>query len=364
MAVDYTKVFTVLGKYVDKLIDYYAYIATHNTDRDAIEATLSAQSVIHLNEGLVDVYEGFKTDVSGWEEELITLMTQVLTDQELIGSQFALGAQASLEQVFPVLLRDMFTTDKNVVASVAAVGAITDVYRANSLSGKVVIGTKLDGVTPPMVDAISIPQYAGLTTQLTPTAETMTFTCIDDSEHGTVRGSERFQITGTDAVSGPYSPTEENIGDLGTITVADNDAVNWGSNLSFDSWSGTPESPVSWEVTVGVAGTAFEKGNSISETLYGEGNSLKAAGAAEDFSIVQVLNEESFTRLKTYWLSFWCRKVTDASTDPEFTVTMYHGVGTLLQVTGIPTGVTWTNFSGQFLIPDEIVDDLAIEVAT
>src|SRR5688572_24161051 len=134
MAVDYTKVFTVLGKYVDKLIDYYAYIATHNTDRDAIETVLAAQSVTHLQDGLVDMYEAFKDDVSGWESDLIARMTTVLTDYELVGSQFALGSNTSLDTVFPVLLRDMFATDKNVVASVAAVGAITDVYRNNSLS--------------------------------------------------------------------------------------------------------------------------------------------------------------------------------------------------------------------------------------
>src|SRR5687768_9305906 len=140
MAVNYTKVFTVLGKYVDKLIDYYAYIATFNTDRDAIEATLATEGVVHLAEGLVDDYERFKGSVTDWEASLIARMETVLIDQELVGSQFALGEAASLETIFPVLLRDMFATDKNVVASVASIGAVADVYRANALSGKVVIG--------------------------------------------------------------------------------------------------------------------------------------------------------------------------------------------------------------------------------
>lgn len=364
MAVDYTKVFTVLGKYVDKIIDYYAYIATFNTDRDSIETVLAAQSVLHVGDGLVDDFEGLKGDVSGWMQVFIDRMTTVLTDSELITSQFALGDGASLDGVLPVLLRDMFATDKNVVASVATIGSVTDVYRNNALSGKVVVGGTLDGVTPPMLGALPIIQYAGLTTQLTPDSETVTFTCVDDSEHGASRGSERFEVTGTGEKSDPYSTVGENLGSPGSVVVADNNAATYGNNLSFDNWAGTPSEPDNWSAAVGEGDTDYFEGDTASETLYGEGSSLKSNSSALDFSLVQVLDQNQFDRYKSYWLSFWTRKKTDAAGDGTFTVTIYHGAGTLLQLTGQPTSTSWVLYSGQFLIPDEITDDLTIEVAS
>src|SRR5688572_20515207 len=104
MAVDYTKVFTVIGKYVDKVNDYYAYISTFTTDKAAIDTTLSAQSVVYLEDGLTDLYDGLKSDVSSWTDLLIDRVSDVLTDDALIGLQFSFGATPTLQTVFPELI--------------------------------------------------------------------------------------------------------------------------------------------------------------------------------------------------------------------------------------------------------------------
>src|SRR5688572_29630271 len=177
MAVDYTKIFTVMGKYVDKVNDYYAYIGTFSTDKAAIDTVLAAQSVVYLEDGLTDLYDGLKEDVSNWTSLLIERVSSVLTDEALIGANFSFGAEPALSTVWPLLLHDMYSNDKNVTASVMTVGSIT--YDTdNASAGDLATGLVLDGTLPPINGAPVIKDWAGLNSQLLPTSETLTFTCI------------------------------------------------------------------------------------------------------------------------------------------------------------------------------------------
>jgi hypothetical protein len=355
MAVDYTKVFTVIGQYADEVRDYYAYIATFNTNKAAIETVLGAQSVVYLGDGLTDMFDSFKDNVSGWMDDLIGRVTTVLTDEALIGANFSFGAEPTLSTVFPTLIHDMVLNDKNVTASVATVGSITYTTKETNV-GKLLVGTKLDGVTPPIAGAQPITDYAGLTTQLTPTAETLTFTCVTDSEHGTARGSESFEITGTGPQSDHYDPLGYNIGTPGSITVADNQAAQYVVNPSFDTW--TADEPDGWTVGSGVGGVSFDE--DATNTLTGEGSSLKIIGAASPVSIelTQELSLTTFERQKAYFLSFWCRKLTDALADTaveveiDFVSSDPGAANLILQAT--PTSTSWIHTGGQFVIPYEM----------
>ena len=356
MAVDYTKVFTVIGKYVDKVIDYYGQIATYTSDKSAIESMLATESLVRLGDGLTDMYDGFKQETSSNIEELISRISDVLTDETLIGANFSFGQAPSLEAAFEALLHDMSLNDKNVTANVATVGSVTYVT-TNSLVGKLISGTTLDGVTPPLAGAQPILDYYTKTSQLTPTSETLTFRCIADSESGNVaQGSEVFEITGTGGASSGYSPEGENSGNLGTTTVIDNSNTIL-SNGSFDSW--TAGEPDSWTNT-GDAGTYVEG----TVNIYGDFSSLKTVQADGELFLAQTMSANLFERRRAYFLSLWAAKDTDVGTDETITVLLADGAGTFNSMTVNPSTTAWTNYKLQFVPPIEITGDVTISIAT
>lgn len=356
MAVDYTKVFTVIGSNIDKANDYYAYVSVFTSDQAALETILSAQSLVRLEGDLVDDYVGLKNDVSSWTSIFIGRVSTVLTDETLIGANFSFGASPSLNEVFPLLIADMVSGDKNVTANTATVGSVTKVC-TNTPVGTLLLGTKLDGVTPPMEGAIAIPSYAGVVSQLTPTSETLTFTCIADSEGTTERGSEVFEITGTGAGSDGFSPDGENIGNLGNITCIDNLASTYLSNASFDNW--TDPDFDDWE-NVG-DGYTYTRGTTV---VYGTGSSFKTNQADGELHLIQAIANTLFVRRKSYWLSVWAAKDTDVASDQTVTISVRDDTAYFASMSVNPTSTAWTNYKMQFVIPTEVTGDVIVEIST
>lgn len=358
MAVDYTKVFTVWGKYADKVNDYYAYIATHTSDQTAVESALSSQSLVRMADDLQETFDRFKGDVSQWCSSLNSRIENVLLDESLVVSQFAIGSSPSLTQLWPVLIHDMVVNDINVTASVATIGAVS-YDTTNSSVGILATGSLLDGVNPPIAGAVAVLDYAGLTTQMTPTSETLVFECIQDSETGTQRGGELFQVAGTGTGSDPFSPNGENSGTLGTIQAADVYTSRYATNLSFDSW--TADEPDSWTIDAGTGGTDFEAAGA-GNTLYEVGDALVTIQSNSSFLISQQLSSTTFERRRAYFVSCWARKSTDVASDQTLYLVVRHYPGgsptTLKSVTVNPSTTTWTHYSGQFVMPAEIGDQL------
>lgn len=359
MAVDYTKVFTVIGSYIDKINDYYSYIAIFDSDKDDIDTILADQSLVRLESDLPDIYNSFKSDVSSWTSNLISKITTVLTDNTLIGANFAFGTDPSLDIVWPALIHDMNENSESVDSSVSTIGAIT--YDGTNASiGTLVVGTLLDGVTPPIDGAPAIKNYSGLATQLTPDSETLVFTCTSDSENGATRGSETFEITGTLAGSDPFSPGGQNIGNLGSIQVADNNGSQYLSNGSFDSWTSDPDS---WNIANGTLDTEFLKS---SENLQGSGNGFSFQTLQSDtaLEISQELSNNSFIRSRGYFLSIWAQKDQDLGGDQSLDLTLVAtDVADLVTLTIQPTTTAWQQFSAQFIAPVTI-DELILTIST
>lgn len=363
MAVDYTKVFTVIGSHLDKINDYKSYIATYTSDQAAIEGVLAAQTLVRLEGDLVETYDSFKQDTSNHLSDLISRITIVLTDEALIGANFSFGTSPNLQIVWPALIHDMAGNDKNVAANTATVGSV--VYdTTNAEIGVIEAGVILDGITPPIDGAQAIRDYAGLTSQLTPTSETLTFTCITDSETGAIRGSEVFTITGTSGQSDGYSATGENIGQLGSLQVCDNLTGQYVSNYSFDSWTGGI--PDGWTEAEGTAGVDYEES---AEHLFLDdfntvpGASLKTIQANNDLQLTQALANSSFVRGKSYFLGVWAAKDTDIAADQEMLLQVDDGIfSTVATLSFTPTTTTWTHFQTQFIVPYEIKDALTLKL--
>lgn len=354
MAIDYTKLFTLIGKHVDKINDYYAYIATYTSDETAIESTFSSQSTVWLADGLKEMYDGFKSSISSDVSQLIDRISTILTDETLVGANFVFGQGTSLDLVLPALIEDMVANAQTVKNNAQTVGAPTyDVVHTNAFY--VYRGSLLDGVTAPTANGVISPQYSGLTSQLAPTSETFKFTCTSDSEaDGLAQGSEVFTITGTGAVSEGYDVTGENIGIIGTIVPVDNDNTGFLLNNSFDNW--TAGEPDDW--TTGAAGNYEETG-----AMYGTGSALRTIQDDTPFSITQTMSKDLFKRNKTYLLTAWVGKDTDVAGDEQidFGITI-NGVQSTVSIT--PTSTTFEAVSLAFLIPAELTDDVEIEIAT
>lgn len=361
MSVDYTKVFTIIGNPIARTNEYFAYLANFDSDQTATESLLDAQNEVRLVDGLEDVYQTLRDDVVGWTSLLIDRVAGVLTDYGLVTSQFTFGSNPGVQEVLKRLIKDMNDETKLVVPSVATVGSITK-DTTNATAGELVIKTKLDGISPPFDGAFANPEYVGLETQLVPDAETITLTCVSDSENGAQRGSERFQITGIGPKSSPYSVLGEHIGNAGQIEVADNGVSSFLSNASFDDWSGSPETPTGWnfsDESDAVSPTDFTKNSGI--TVSGSGYSLELIGHDTDFDMLINLPSTAFQRLGSYIVSVWARKKTDAGTDMSITFEL-NGLGAL---TVNPSTTDWRLFSMQVVIPVEIIagSEISLELA-
>lgn len=356
MAVDYTKVFTVIGCYVDKINDYYSYIATYTSDQTAIETILSAQSLVRLEDDLVDVYADYKSGITDDIQSLISRVTTVLTDDTLIGQNFSFGQSPSLTVVWPALIKEMSTTDKNVKANTATVGSAT-YTTTNAAAGKIATGTKLDAVTAPTAGGPAIASYYNVTSQLTPTSETLTLTCVSDSlPNGTV-GAETFQITGTGAGSGGYDPSGENAGTLGTITVLDSQVGSYLSNAGFDSW--TSGALDTWTQEDGTAGVDYE---SSASSMQGTGYAFKTIQTGNTFAIAQTVDSSVFTLGKSYFFGVWAAKSIDTLADQGLTLTLTTSAGATT-ISFAPPTTSWGFYYTQVLIPtSEISDNVEIRL--
>lgn len=352
MALDYIQTFSIVGSYLDKINDYFMYYATLDDDKGDIDFLFAGENLVRLGDGLTEDYNDFKSEVSGWISTLISRISAVLTDEELIGQNFSFGQTATLDLVWPALIHDMNENSESVDESTSTVGVI-EYDTQNTEIGVLVTGTTLDGVTPPMAGAPIIREYAGLTTQLTPDDEILTLTCTSDSETGATRGSETFQITGTLAGSDPFSPGGENVGQLGSIQAADNAGNQYLSNGGFDSW--TDGLPDNW--SGGTAGECFEESTTV---VYGSGSSLKTLQEDDTLALLQTLSGSLLVRKKAYFLSVWAAKDTDVATDQSLSLLIGDDGGAFASLNFAPTTTNWENFTTQFLVPDEIEGDIKL----
>jgi hypothetical protein len=348
MAVDYTKVFTILGKAIDKVIDYYALVGTFTTDQAAIETVLAAQSVTYLEDDLPGTYLAFKNDVSSWIADLIAFCESVLVDPALVTNQFAFGTTPSTQAILVRLIEDMDVGGVHLAAAnTSTIGSPTYTSENTSVGVLRTYGF-LDGVTSPASGYPACRTYVGIPSELTPTSESLTFECIQDSEIGGVRGGEQFIIVGTGTQSGPYSATGENVGTLGSLTVADSQAAQWLTNSSFDTWG--VAGPTGWTVTGGVITTDFVEVTGAN-TMNGLGSAFQVK-AGENITLEQTISKNVLTRMRGMMIGLWA--ISDDPDDVEITI----GVESDELSTDAALGITsaWSHLRLGFSVPREFTD--------
>lgn len=372
MAISYTTVFTVVGKYVKKINNYLTEVATLTTDQGDITTILTSQSVVRLNDGLGEVYDEFRSNVIGWINALIGRTADVITDPVLVTDQLPFGTTPDIQTTLATLIQDMAVNDKNVTTSTMTTGSVSKTS-TNAHVGDLVLGTLLDGVNPPMSGATPNIAYSGLTSLMYPDDETITATCIVDSEHGSALGGEQFSIAGTGQQTPAYSVGGENLGQGPTVTVGDLSQQVYGTNFNLDSY-GTDHLPVGWTDGGGggVAGTDYGSPDDLGlayADLFGNtdttiGSSLIGKNTGNAMVLLQTLNTNLFERNRAYFLSFWCKRHSNAGTAPHVTVEIDGNSSSLLSVVASPSSTAnWTHYNGQFIIPEQLTD-LSITISS
>jgi len=368
MAVDYTKVFTLIGNTVARLNAYFAYLTTFDTDQTNTENLYSAQSVVRLVDGLdSDVYESLRSDIVGWVSKLISRTDLVLLDSELVTNNFQLGTSPGITTILPAIVEDMVLGTKHVKPSVATVGSVTKTTSAYSAyCGNLMVGTLLDGVTPAVEGGISFAANAGFTTQMTPDAETLKFVCTSSAQDGATVGSETFDVTGIGPASSAYSVAGEHVGSAGTLVVADNNSVTYGTNLDFSAWADSSLPPDGWTDSFGVdpVNQSYVQTIVAAENLGTPGYAIKTVEAVKTMQIRTELVTESLIERRGYFLSVMVKKLNGAKTNPTVNITITNGDASTiasLNVTATST-ILWTHGYLQFIAPQKVVGPVALYV--
>ena len=337
MALIYDHLFHDIGVMINEINTLYSFAATtlpasataiHDELIDAADDGDGALAARYdVLSGIPEIFTEWQSTVSGWTSALGDKIAQRLVDVDTVLQQLnmPLDGSASIYDVLLELRHAMVLGGiKDVDAStitLAGSDANKEVATAAATTfgnGKVYLNRTLDGYSVPGDRMINVRDYAydrandlwpgegagyvGEESQLSVASETVTLTCIADSEtDGTADGGETFDIVGNTAGSSPYDWEAEGSGTGSPITVMN------GSGLVVDGEfeNFTANDPDSWTIDSGAAGTHVF-GNSGNEWRGSKCLELQGDGAQATIQISQDASA-NLIPLKRYCLAFWLK---------------------------------------------------------
>ncbi len=354
MAVDYTDLFTEIGKCIEKLNSYQTMAGTtFPADRDEIASTFD--DFLAGTSKLQGLYDAGQRALVSLRTGLANIATLRLQDRETVLNELAL-ISPSMNELLRALYTKMTADSQTLLASVVTLGTPT-AAGTNVGNGKVYVDKLLDGVTAPGRDCISHLGYAGVNSQLCVPSETMTLECIRDSEiDGATEGQEGWSLKGGPNYS-KLSWETEGSGNGPGVTTFNREAILL--NKDFENW--TSNTPQNWTISSGSAGVTVD-----SSTKYRGSKSLKFTGnAALTLSMSQAISR--MQAKKKYLVSVAVK----ASSVPaagalsiKFTGTGYTAGGTeeiAIAAGSMPT--SWTLYSFWVVCPASLPSDWALTVA-
>ncbi len=325
MAIDYTELFTSLGK----LIKYFNTFATTS---QALPAAVAAIEVAFQAEDKLDVITGLNPgNLNAWTSEytgrrnsLAAMARKRFNEPDLADE---LGSPSTdLTAIMPLFIEQMIADTDSVNASVAAIGSVTP--NGSNVGTMTILSTLLlDRVTSPGGrQGITYPathSYGNVTSEL-PVAETMTWRVIADSyANGASEGGETLSWTGDvpDAANG--TAPSEGSGTIGTFQAIHASTSKYLLNADFETWSVT-NTPDSWTIDAGAVTTNIVQSSSSNKTHGTYGCKLLGSGAAS-IQISQAFTTAKIKPGKRYCVTFWM-KADSAILAGTFTV-QFEGTG-------------------------------------
>lgn len=362
MAINYTNLFTMLGKLVKGVNNVKTYYGELDTDVGAVQTAYSTYSQFNLLQRIPDTWRNFKENVYGWIGQINGQAFSLLTDRELILKELPIGSGASIQEVMPLLMANMVANSQHVTKSVVTIGSVTTTS-VNASVGEAFVDGVLDGYTAPGAGMSPSKSYNGLTTQMAED-DTVSLICTQDSESGgTLEGYESFQWTGLPTNSGLYHYLSFGTGS--NVTLQPLNSYTFITNGEFESFS--TNTPTAWTIVSGTVGTHILKETSVVQR---GSSSLKYTGDGTQatISISQAPVLSQLIPLKRYMVGVWVRG-TSATANGTLTI-QFEGTGYTagatekieMDATALSAATTWSLKKFYINLPLEIPDDFKLVV--
>ena len=348
MAINYTNLFTVLGKYIKTVDDHHALLSTIETLKGEIGTELENASLIRLFDSIPSTFDGFKSDVSGWISSIISQATVVLTDRDFVVEELPI-INSDIESVLKGLIEDMVSQDEDVLESTVTIGSVTDNI-SDATSGDLLVDSTLDGITSPYPNAPAVKEYLGLTSQLAVDSDTVYCECISDASGD---GNETWKLFSKGSATSPYQIQEESAGEGPTLNTANSSAgLITVSNGNMETFT-VADTPNNWTMT-GTVTTDYSENNASSYIFR---NTSSLAISTSGTSLKQQLN--NVTKSKMYLTSLQvARPDTDVGT-MDVVISIENSDGSTVYKTNTTT-VSVPSSSSDLFIPVKLywwVDD-------
>ncbi len=303
MAIDYTNLFTDIGKMLKYLNVYRGYSSTSlASDFDAISATLGGNDRYDILSGLPEQYSGFKDSAMGWSQALANRIESRLTNFETVVSQLPISNQSSISDVLYELINDMVNESESVDASTVTVGSAT-AAGTNNGDAEILTTKKMDGYSSPRKGFPAHPKYLNVDSEIAPTSETITITCTADGQSGGAVDRESFSIIGAPEGFQQFDWRSEGSGTGPQITVGNGSGML--SNPDFETFT-VANTPDNWTIVDGTVGTHILK--ETSNVKRGTA-ALKYVGdgSQAQIKITQALTVSSLNPMRSYCIALWVR---------------------------------------------------------
>lgn len=357
MAVDYTDLFTSIGK----IVKHYNLLGTDavnlDTDRADIEGVFEAEDQPDKISGIVSSFNSLKSSHYSLRASLVRFCTNRIVDKTTIVDELLIPS-ANLATVIPALISQMNTDSESVDGSTVTLGSVT-AGASNIGDGTVLISKVLDGTTSPTSGFKSHPEYDGIDSEIG-LPETITLLCKADSYSAqATAGQERFSVYGEPKSTNNVEP--EGGSGVGP-SIATANASSLISNKDLENW--TSNVPDGWTLDSGTAGTHV-----LEETteIYRGSSSLEIAGDGAQATIQLSQTVSRLTPKKRYL--FTARyKASAADTASQTFIIQFEGTGYTaassekVSIAGNALATSWTLVSFWVNIPADVPSDFEIVI--
>lgn len=359
MAINYTELFTSLGKLIKHYNAQAVDAQTLPADILEIETVFAAEdklaAITGLNPGTLDAWLGEHT---GRRQTLVSYAEARLTDSELL---IELGApEASLSGALARLIEQMNDEAKTVNASTPAIGAVS-AESGNNGNGTVITTLLLDRVNSPgSRQGKTMPahaEYANLTSELI-IAEPIEVRCTADSfVDGASEGGESFDVTGKLPDDTHGVRTFEGSGIVGTVQGIHGNTAAFLSNADFETFT-VADTPDDWTIDAGAVTTNIRDGSGANAYHGTLSLNFLGDGATANIQVSQAMPAGGVEAGRRYWVT--ARIKADATIAAGTLTIQFEGTdytaGAAEKITIAPGSLptTWTLFSFNVLMPLEI----------
>lgn len=355
MAINYTNLFTLIGKCIQAANYNKSVFATMKTNSNELFQVTADQNLDYLGDGVAGALSSQISGISAGCAYYQNKVSEILLDPTLVTDNLAITS-VSLATVLPALYKDMVTNSQSVLESPTIVGSTSIVGTGN---GTLQTTNFLDDISNPVSNptASSMNYYTASEFNSVPSNLGIVDTVFARCTNGDVEGQETFTIFGTKAV-GAFEENTESLG--GSISVGTMLQNNLLSNGDFETYS---SGFTGWTITDG-------GGTTVQETslMYRGASALRINTLvnADDVVLEQTL-AAPLTRGKGYFIGLRLRSVAaEASGNITFVAKLYDGATLLAEseggVTLSLTTTSWQTTKGFVVMPQNVDPDVLPKV--